>query len=316
MKNKISIIIPVYNVKNYLKKCLDSVINQTYKNIEIILINDGSNDGSEKICYEYAKKYKEIVYISSENKGVSHARNIGIKRSTGEYIGFVDSDDFIEPNMYEILLKNAIKFNADISIGNYTNKDKYDMQKIVNMARKLNTEEAISNLFSEKSIRGFLWNKLYKRELIIGKKEILLNEKIKIMEDLLFNYYAFKNSKTIVYDSNELYHYILRENSALQSINSKKDITRLLVLDEIINDISFKHIQNQLKYNYVIFSSEALYYNRNNKNFNNLIKKRREYIKYITFETNMAITKKIKILIWYFFTPFVIKIKKIGEKRK
>ncbi len=114
--DKISVIIPVYNTAKYLKRCIDSVIYQTYQNIEIILINDGSNDGSEYICLDYAKKYKNIIFINQcENHGVSFARNIGLKAASGDYYGFVDSDDYIEPNMYNELYMYISKYNSDIA---------------------------------------------------------------------------------------------------------------------------------------------------------------------------------------------------------
>ena len=114
--NLISIIVPIYNVEKYLKKCIDSIINQTYKNLEIILVDDGSPDNCGKICDEYAKKDNRIKVIHKENGGVSSARNVGVENATGEYIGFVDSDDYIEKDMYEVLINNLKKENADISI--------------------------------------------------------------------------------------------------------------------------------------------------------------------------------------------------------
>src|SRR5690606_39722826 len=107
---KVSIIVPIFNVEKYLKRCIDSLINQSYKKIEIILINDGSEDNSATICKQYAATYQQIVYIEQENQGLSGARNTGIKNSTGEYILFVDSDDYIELDAVEILTKKALKY--------------------------------------------------------------------------------------------------------------------------------------------------------------------------------------------------------------
>lgn len=115
----ISIIVPVYKVENYLSKCLDSMICQTYKNIEIILVDDGSPDNSGKICDDYAKKDSRIKVIHKENGGLSDARNAGLKIATGKYIGFVDSDDYISVEMYEKLYNQAKKEDADIACCNY-----------------------------------------------------------------------------------------------------------------------------------------------------------------------------------------------------
>ena len=119
MNDLISVIVPVYNVKNYLEKCLDSIINQTYKNLEIILINDGSTDGSLDICYMYEKKDNRIKVYNQENHGLSYTRNRGIELARGKYIGFVDSDDVISPFMYEFLYKAINEYNECEKTGEY-----------------------------------------------------------------------------------------------------------------------------------------------------------------------------------------------------
>ena len=111
----ISVIVPIYNVEKYLDRCVDSIINQTYKNLEIILVDDGSPDNCLAICDSWAEKDRRIKVIHKENGGVSSARNSALDIASGDYIGFVDSDDWIEPDMYEILIKNAKKYDADIS---------------------------------------------------------------------------------------------------------------------------------------------------------------------------------------------------------
>ena len=115
---KVSIIIPVYNVEKYLKKCLDSVVNQTLKDIEIIVVNDGSPDNSQKIIDEYAKKYSQIASYTKENGGLSDARNYGIKKSKGKYLAFIDSDDFIDHDMIKKMYNKAVKENLDIVVCN------------------------------------------------------------------------------------------------------------------------------------------------------------------------------------------------------
>ena len=113
---KVSVIVPIYNVKRYLAKCLDSIISQTLKDIEIICVNDGSTDGSEKVLAEYAKKDSRIKIVNRKNGGLSAARNTGMPYATGKYIGFVDSDDYIEPTMYELMYYNAEHFNSQMVI--------------------------------------------------------------------------------------------------------------------------------------------------------------------------------------------------------
>ena len=114
MEGKISVIVPIYNVEQYLRKCIDSIINQTYKNLEIILVDDGSWDNSPRICDEYAKRDNRIKVIHKKNGGLADARNTGLKMITGNYISFIDSDDYIEKTMYEKMIKVILKYNADI----------------------------------------------------------------------------------------------------------------------------------------------------------------------------------------------------------
>ena len=116
MTEKITVIVPVYNVENYLNKCLDSLINQTYKNLEIIVINDGSTDNSGEICQEYAQKDNRIIYIEQENGGLSDARNTGLERMTGSYVTFVDSDDWVEPDYVEVLYNKLLQLEIIVSL--------------------------------------------------------------------------------------------------------------------------------------------------------------------------------------------------------
>ena len=119
MEELISVIVPIYKVEHYLPKCIDSIIHQTYQNLEIILVDDGSPDNCPEICDEYAKRDKRIKVVHQENGGLSAARNSGVEMANGEFLCFVDSDDYIHPKMYEILYKNLKKFKADISICDY-----------------------------------------------------------------------------------------------------------------------------------------------------------------------------------------------------
>ena len=119
MDDKITVIVPVYNVESYLRKCLDSIIAQTYKNIEIVVVNDGSTDASGEICKEFSEMDHRIIYIEQENAGISAARNTGLNNMSGNYVTFVDSDDWIESNYVETLYKKITEYQADIAVGNY-----------------------------------------------------------------------------------------------------------------------------------------------------------------------------------------------------
>jgi len=192
MKNvKISVIIPVYNVIDFLKECLGSVLNQTYKNLEIILVDDGSTDGSSQICDEYKKKDRRIQVIHKENGGLSDARNYGMKYAKGEYIAFLDSDDYVENTMYEKLYNKAISENADYVECDfywvYPNKKKEDKG-----FRYTNKKEMFVHA------RVVAWNKLIKRDVIKEKfpyGKLLPNiTKFAFVEEPLIYYIQRENS--------------------------------------------------------------------------------------------------------------------------
>lgn len=126
---KLSIIVPIYNVEKYLPRCIESILNQTFREFELILINDGSTDNCKEICEKYKKIDSRIIVVNKKNGGVSSARNFGIDISRGEYIGFVDPDDFIDANMYEILFNTANSYNSDMVICDYYKVSEYDIKK-------------------------------------------------------------------------------------------------------------------------------------------------------------------------------------------
>lgn len=219
----ISIIVPVYNTQEYLPKCIKSLISQTYQNLEIILIDDGSTDDSGEICDEWAKKDDRIQVIHKQNEGVSATKNKGIEIAKGAYIGFVDSDDFIEETMYEVLYDNLIKFDVDISMCNYyiEKKGKKTFHKHdLKDGLLINTQKEFFELLRLNYYRGFLCNKLFKAEMI---KTLKLDEKIYVCEDMLLISQIALKCKRFYFDNACYYNYVMRENSAtLGKINDKK----------------------------------------------------------------------------------------------
>lgn len=211
----ISIVIPVYNVENYLKQCLDSVISQTYRKIEIILADDGSTDRSGKICDEYAKSDSRIKVIHKTNGGLSDARNAGLKIASGEYIGFVDSDDFIEKDMYEILLGLMQKYGVSLSCARFDQfgeNTRFDPPLASGEIVKIKGEELLKNIISENLNRYAtlsVWDRLYKREII----EKLKFPVGKCYEDVVFSTIAILNCPYCVYINKPLYHYRIRKGS-------------------------------------------------------------------------------------------------------
>lgn len=207
----ISVIVPVYKVEKYIYKCIDSIIEQTYSDLEIILVNDGSPDSCGHICDEYAKADNRIKVIHKENGGLSDARNAGFEVAQGDYVLFVDSDDYIDIDMVEYLYQNIIEYNADIaSCGNY---DVYE-SKIVT---EFTTDEKIqcdgevfySHLLRGDKVRGEIWNKLIRKEIV---KNVRF-PKGKLYEDIFYTADMMKNTSKVVIGTKPKYYYVHRESS-------------------------------------------------------------------------------------------------------
>lgn len=235
----ISVIVPVYNVAADLPRCLDSILAQTWPNMEIITVNDGSTDGSGAILDDYCKKYANICAIHKENGGVTSARLRGVQAASGDWIGFVDGDDEIEPDMYERLLSNAFKHGADISHCGYR---MVFADGRVNYFHNTGTIEvhgqtkALQELLSGERIEPGLCNKLFRRELFRGWE---IDERIRINEDLLMNYYLFSGAEVSVFDDWCPYHYIIRSTSASRAkLNPHKIYDPIRVKEIICQTIS------------------------------------------------------------------------------
>ena len=215
-KALISIIIPVYKVEKYLEKCIQSVINQTYENLQIILVDDGSPDNCGKICDEYAKKDHRIEVIHKSNGGLSDARNKGLEIAKGEYIGFVDSDDYIEAGMYEVLYNLLKQYNADVSICNFytVSQGKISIKNADNGINEYNRIEILKEILLDKNIQSYAWNKLYKKELFdeikypIGKK----------YEDIGTTFYLLEKCNKVVVTGKSEYYYINRQDSIVNNV--------------------------------------------------------------------------------------------------
>ena len=222
MKNLISIIVPIYNVEKLLPRCIDSIINQTYKNIEIILVDDGSPDNCGKICDEYASKDSRIKILHKENGGLSDARNKGLDIALGDYIMFIDSDDYINPLMVEILYENLINNNADLSICKYmkvNNSDIYNVDKNNQTINVYNKIECFNNLYNELYVTTEIaWNKLYKKNLW---NQIRYPIK-KLHEDEFVIHHLIEKCNKIVYTNLELYYYYDREDSITHIYNKRR----------------------------------------------------------------------------------------------
>lgn len=218
----ISVIVPVYNVSNYLRKCIDSILQQSYQNIEVILVDDGSTDASKEICDFYEKSDSRVICYHKENGGLSDARNFGIKKSHGKYLVFVDSDDYISDKMVEKLYQLIHQFHVKIGVVGFDfvyekNKRKKEKYK-KNSVYRLDKKRALEHLFSDNSkIGNYAWNKIYEKELF-AKVEYPIGMN---MEDLGTTYLLLDQVDFIAVNEEKLYHYFQRENSILHSVNKK-----------------------------------------------------------------------------------------------
>ena len=232
----ISVVVPVYNVEKYIKKCIDSILNQTYKEFELIIVDDGSSDSSGLICDEYSNIDEHIKVFHKKNGGLSDARNYGIIKSSGEYITFVDSDDFIAPQMIEMLYKKLSENNCDISICDPVHCFENDSAEfeLANRTMILNSEKAIEKLFYQKSFLTSAWGKLYKKELFANLKFPVGM----LFEDSAIMYKLFERANNICYFSAKLYGYLHRESSITTSRFSERDFDILKITHEIIDHYS------------------------------------------------------------------------------
>jgi len=312
----ISIIVPIYKVENYLERCLNSILKQTYINLEIILIDDGSTDSSGSICDNYSKKDKRIVTIHNENQGVSASRNNGLNIANGKYITFIDSDDFVSENYIEELYKMITLNNADMAI--IGNDEQYN-DGIIKMNKKLkvtiNAEKTIKKILEEKYISSVCWGKMYKKTLL---DDIKFDTNINIGEDFKFIIEVLDKANKISIDTKQnLYHYKMTENSVTKQKNRKNDWLEEIKLTESM----FKPIEEK----YPKIKSRAIQrYIRVNITFlTNMIKENDEELKneieqfykrvsqykftYI-FRTKANIKYKIKFILLLTFPNILIKL--------
>lgn len=210
-KEKISVIVPVYKVEKYFRRCIRSILNQTYKNLEIILVDDGSPDNCGKLCDVFAGLDDRIIVIHQENAGVCAARNAALRIATGDYLGFVDPDDYLEPDMYEYLLDNLKKYDADISCCRFYRQNMKDEITLDTdgIIHEYNSEEAIRELLKLSTLKAVFWNKLFKREIFDG---VVFPEGV-IYEGTIMVHQLFLKAKKIIFLPDAKYYYQIYNNS-------------------------------------------------------------------------------------------------------
>ena len=321
MNSKISVIVPIYNVEKYLSKCIDSIINQTYTNLEIILVDDGSPDNCGIMCDDYSLKDNRIKVIHKKNGGLSHARNIGLEIATGDYISFIDSDDYIHKEFYEILISLIVKYNADIAqceflkvyeegINNSNNYKSYIDEKII----MLSNNEALNNLYNKNCVNTVVvWNKLYKKQLFKN----IRYPKGKIHEDEYTTYKVLFNASKVVLTSRQMYYYLQRSSSIM---GEEFNIKRLDRLDAYFGQVLFYNDKKmfkleekaKIKFEGLIRASMSKVWKSNLDNkkqiFDSLINYYRKNYNLFSDNLNISFKKKSTMLLFKYSPKFVIKL--------
>lgn len=312
---KVSIIVPVYNVEKYIEKCLNSLVNQTLKDIEIIIINDGSSDSSQKIIDEYSKKYNNIKVFIQENKGQAAARNFGLEKANGKYITYVDSDDFIELNMIERLYNVIEKNNYDIVISDIIkeeNQNKFIFKNYWNIKKETNKNFMTSHLGPVA--------RLYKRQFLIDNNFKFLEGVI--YEDLGSLPILAMNTNKIGYISEAFYHYIIRKGSVTNQIKYNKKLEDIFKVMEHLSKNITKDYQDELEYLYIEHLLYATTLRLLEFDKYDLLKKVKKimhdnypnYNKNIYYRNKSLKFKLICFLSYYGFYKILKILKRIGEK--
>lgn len=272
MNELISIIVPVYNAGQYIRKTLESILNQTYSNIEVVCVDDGSTDNSYQTLRFIAASDNRVKLFTKKNEGVTRARQFGFMQAKGDYVGFIDADDRIEPTMYEVLYKNAQEFNADISHCGHDIRWLDGRKEEFYGTGRLAQQDKISGIKSliSGSFEPGLCNKLYKYTLLHSLFHSgVMDFSIKINEDLLMNYYLFKMAETTVLEDVCLYHYVKREGSASASGWNKDIIWNPIKVRQIIKEDSLgTEYENDARIVYLFLCVNQ---------YNNLVKQKNDY---------------------------------------
>ena len=289
---KVSIIIPVYKVEKYLPECLDSVINQTYGNLQIIVVDDGSTDSSGRICDEYAAKDNRITVIHQVNAGAANAKNMGLDNVKGDYVTFVDSDDWVEPNWIETMVDAMEKYGVDVVECGFdiVYADSVDEGKIYQHGEILTVEDYFRQ-YNDNWVSVIFWNKLFKASLT---KDIRFRKERRCIDDEFYTYKVISNAEKMARISDVLYHYRQRKSSAVNNDNHSLQITddSLNVLIERYEWIS--RFNKKLKKAQLKHDVDAVYYYSKSLLFNDeLIKKHKKIARYYLRQCLTCFTDRV-----------------------
>lgn len=310
----ISVIVPIYNVEEYINRCISSIVNQTYRDLEIILVDDGSPDNCPKICDDWANKDNRIKVIHKKNGGLSDARNVALDIAVGSYVTFVDGDDFIDINYINVLYRNLITNNADISTVNFERVFQYvelANDKKIYKSTTYTTREALLDMLLMKNLTQTAWGKLYKIELFSK----LRYPKGALYEDLAIAYKLLVLTKKVVYCEESLYKYFIRKDSIMQREFSINQYVEIQFIEESMSIVENKYpeLHVEIRIRKVVSYFQTLYRILSSKDRGEYIAEQETVMKMIKIYSkglifNKSVNKNLKIKIisfqfgkWAFF---------------
>lgn len=325
MSRLVSVVVPVYNNEKYIDKCLNSLICQTYKDIEIIVVDDGSNKSTADICDKFEECNQCIRVYHKANGGVSSARNFGLRKSNGCYIAFVDADDWVEPNFIECLVMNMENTKADLSVVafqyEYVHNTKISTKIMSNSSfREIDVSGIWKELLYSTKIGGFLWNKLFKKEFITR----LLDENLHYSEDFVFTAeYCMKIKKAVISDT-PLYHYLQDHGNATSDYTYNKKILTLLnayqKLEKIYEEYAPQELdvvtKNTLKIGLNLRARYRLNKVEDEESYKVIQESICDRIQYVLKSKSIRIGEKFNIILTYTFPTILFRIKNLILRRK
>lgn len=306
VKELISVMIPAYNAEKYIGRCLESLKNQTYSNIEIVIVNDGSKDNTQLICEEYVNKDSRFRLINQKNGGEGAARNKGLSEAKGKYLCFVDADDYVYPDFIENMYSMHNKYNAELVICGFTElKGAEVLNETSGDIQVMNQEQSMASLLLETSFKGYVWNKMFDLD-IIRKKKLHFDETLAVWTDVLFVFQYMLNIKTTIFNPEPKYYYIYIENSASHLANHllgvEKSYSAIRAKEQMVDFIpkQYDSVNKQLSVRFVQSSLSVIrnigYVANGKKDYKDYYKKCLEYIKEYRAVAVSDLSKKDKIL--------------------
>lgn len=306
VKELISVMIPAYNAEKYIGRCLESLKNQTYSNIEIVIVNDGSKDNTQLICEEYVNKDSRFRLINQKNGGEGAARNKGLSEAKGKYLCFVDADDYVYPEFVENMYKMKQEYQAGMVICGFTELKE---QEIINQTsgdiQIMNQEDAMEKLLKEDSFKGYVWNKMFDMDIIRNNK-LQFDKSLAVWTDVLFVFQYMLSIEKVIFNPKPMYYYIYVETSASHATNHllgvEKSYSAIRAKEQMIDTIpnNYDKVKKQISVRFVQSSLAVIrnigYASARKREFKTYYQKCIQYIKYYRKEAKSRLPKKDKIL--------------------